>query len=52
MKFSWKKCDRIIDVNKNSSFWEKKRKRKGILKTPHSLVFEAVENFEEKIYSV
>lgn len=30
MKFSWKKCDRIIDINKNSSFWEKKKEKEKV----------------------
>lgn len=50
MKFSSNKCDRIIDINKNSPFGEKKKK--DILKTPRSLCSEAVENFEEKIFCV
>lgn len=51
MKFSWNKCDKIVDIKKNSPSWGKKKK-KGILKSPHSLGSEAVANFEEKICCV
>lgn len=42
MKFSSNKCNRIIDINKNSLFGEKKIIIiKDILKTPHGLDSEA-----------
>lgn len=27
MKFSWNKCDKIVDIKKNSPSWEKKKKK-------------------------
>ncbi len=48
MKFCSNKCDRIIDINKNSPSGKKNRKKKDILKTPHTLGSEAMENFEKK----
>lgn len=47
MKFCSNKCDRIIDINKNSPSGKKNRKKKDILKTPHTPGSEAMENFEK-----
>lgn len=46
MKFSSNKCDRIIDINKNSPFGKKKIIIKDILKTPHGLDSEALRQWK------